>query len=184
MKNTRKILVALLVVFTLLMSLTTITAFAAQTSADTVIYLTPNSNWKTDNARFALYTWDGGEKWFDMTDSDGDGVYQVTLPAGIENIIFCRMNPSATANNWNNKWNQTADLKYDGTNNHYTVKEGTWDKGGGTWSAIQIGGCVHSPSDEGSVITPATCTENGEISHTCSKCNESYTLPIVATGHS
>jgi hypothetical protein len=44
------------------------------------------------------------------------------------------MNPGAAANNWNNKWNQTADLKVpaDGTN-FYTVKEGTWDKGGGTW---------------------------------------------------
>ena len=64
MKNTRKILLALLVVFTLLMSFATITASAAQTTADTVIYLTPNSNWKVDNARFALYTWDGGDKWF------------------------------------------------------------------------------------------------------------------------
>ena len=44
------------------------------------------------------------------------------------------MNPSASGNNWNNKWNQTADLVYDGVNNHYTVKAGTWDKGGGTWS--------------------------------------------------
>ena len=73
MKQTRKILIALLVVFTLLMSLTTITTFAAKTTADTVIYLTPNSNWKVDNARFAIYTWDGGDKWFDMSDADGDG---------------------------------------------------------------------------------------------------------------
>ena len=45
------------------------------------------------------------------------------------------MSPTAAANNWNNKWNQTADLEVptDGTN-LYTVKEGTWDNGGGTWS--------------------------------------------------
>lgn len=45
------------------------------------------------------------------------------------------MNPNATANNWSNKWNQTADLTVptDGTN-CYTVKEGTWDNGEGTWS--------------------------------------------------
>ena len=45
------------------------------------------------------------------------------------------MNPSTTANNWNNKWNQTADLVIptDGKN-LYTVAEGAWDKGAGTWS--------------------------------------------------
>lgn len=108
---------------------------AAKTTAETKLYLTPNNNWKADNARFALYSWDGGDKWFDMAAVKGEtSMYEVTIPAGIENIIFCRMSPSAKANNWNNKWNQTSNLKYDGINNHYTVKEGTWDKGGGSWS--------------------------------------------------
>lgn len=99
------------------------------------LYLKPNSNWKQSNARFAVYTWDGGDQWFDMTDSDSDGIYEVVLPKSISNIIFCRMNPSAKANNWNNKWNQTSDLKVQTNgNNLYTVKDGTWDKGGGTWS--------------------------------------------------
>ena len=73
-----------------------------------------------------------------MTDSDGDGYYEVEKQAGYPNVIFCRMNPNATANNWNNKWNQTEDLVIptDG-NNLYTIKDGTWDKGGGTWSVKQ-----------------------------------------------
>jgi hypothetical protein len=73
-----------------------------------------------------------------MTDSDKDGIYEVVLPKTISNIIFCRMNPGAPANNWNNKWNQSGDLKVptNGTN-LYTVKAGTWDKGGGTWSTKQ-----------------------------------------------
>ena len=101
----------------------------------TWLYLKPNSNWLQSNARFAVYTWDGGDQWFDMKDSDSDGIYEVLIPEGISNIIFCRMNPSASANGWGNKWNQTSDLKVptDGTN-LYTVKAGTWDKGGGTWS--------------------------------------------------
>lgn len=105
-----------------------------------VIYLKPNSNWTQSNARFAIYVWGGtaGEKWVSMTASDTTGVYQAYLPEGYDygcNIIFCRMNPSTTANNWNNKWNQTSDLKTptDGKN-MYTVKAGTWDKGGGSWS--------------------------------------------------
>lgn len=101
----------------------------------TWLYLKPNSNWLQSNARFAVYTWDGGDQWFDMKDSDSDGIYEVLIPEGISNIIFCRMNPNASANGWGNKWNQTSDLKVptDGTN-LYTVKDGTWDKGGGTWS--------------------------------------------------
>ncbi len=99
------------------------------------LYLTPNSNWKVDNARFAAYFFGNGEKWVSMTDPDKDGVYEVEIPDGYPNVIFCRMNPSASANNWNNKWNQTADLVIPTNgNNHYTVKAGTWDKGGGTWS--------------------------------------------------
>ena len=106
---------------------------------DKVVYLKPNSNWMNDGARFAIYVWGAapGEKWVSMTDC-GDGTYEAFLPEGYDygcNIIFCRMNPSTTSNNWNNKWNQTSDLKTptDGKN-MYTVTEGTWDNGGGTWS--------------------------------------------------
>ncbi len=104
-----------------------------------VVYLKPNSNWNQSNARFAAYFWNGtGNVWVSMTATETAGIYQVNLPEGYDygcNIIFCRMNPSTTANNWNNKWNQTADLKTptDGTN-LYTVAEGAWDKGAGTWS--------------------------------------------------
>ena len=102
------------------------------------LYLKPNANWMIDNARFAVYTWDGGDQWFDMKDSDSDGTYEVYIPEGISNIIFCRMNPSKPDNNWNNKWNQSSDLKMQTNgNNLYTVKDGTWDKGGGTWSKKQ-----------------------------------------------
>lgn len=103
------------------------------------LYLKPNANWVQDNARFAAYFFGGtpNEVWVSMT-ALGDGTYEVHLPDGYDygcNVIFCRMNPSTTANNWNNKWNQTSDLKAptDGKN-LYTVKDGTWDKGDGTWS--------------------------------------------------
>ena len=103
---------------------------------ETYLYLKPNANWKVDGARFAAYFFGAGETWVDATLVEGEtDIYSVAAPAGYPNVIFCRMNPGATANNWNNKWNQTADLTVptDGTN-FYTVKEGTWDNGGGTWS--------------------------------------------------
>ncbi len=111
---------------------------AAKIPSGTKLYLTPNTNWKTDNARYAAYFFGDGEVWGGMTAVSGEkDLYEITTPGtgkNFTNVIFCRMNPSASANNWNNKWNQTADLVYDGVNNHYTVKAGTWDKGGGTWS--------------------------------------------------
>ena len=102
------------------------------------LYLTPNANWKQSNARFAAYFFDNGETWVGMTKVAGEtDLYEVTIPTDKKypKVIFCRMNPGAAANNWNNKWNQTADLVIptDGKN-HYTVKDGTWDNGGGTWS--------------------------------------------------
>ena len=108
---------------------------------ETKLYLQPNANWNIDNARFAAYLWGNGVSavWYDMTLVEGEtDIYEFTLPEGYENIIFCRMNPSNTANDWNNKWNQTADLKVptDGTN-LYIVKEDTWDNGGGTWGTYE-----------------------------------------------
>ena len=120
----------------LLAILMVLPAIAATIPAGTKLYLTPNSNWKADNARFAAYFFGNGEAWVSMTKVEGEtDLYELTSPSkSYSNVIFCRMNPSTTANNWSNKWNQTSDLVYDGTNNHYTVKAGTWDKGGGTWS--------------------------------------------------
>ena len=104
---------------------------------DNVVYLKPNSNWMADNARFAAYFWnDGGNSWVSATDKDGDGVYEIYIPTGYgTNIIFCRMNPSTTANNWTNKWDQTIDLTIptDGKN-LFTVNEGEWNNANGVWS--------------------------------------------------
>ena len=124
-------------IFTLFAALTMVLSmFAAEIPAGTKLYLTPNANWKVDNARFAAYFYGNGDAWVSMTKVEGEtDLYEVTSPnKSYNNIIFCRMNPSEADNNWDNKWNQTGDLTYDGVKNHYIVKEGTWDKGGGTWS--------------------------------------------------
>ncbi len=103
--NTRKFLLALLVVMTLLVSMVTLTAHAAEGSE---VYLDPGK-WSTENTSFAIYTWDGGEQWFDMTDSDGDGIYECTLPAGISNIIFVAF-PQGSDYSWDYKIAQSGDL--------------------------------------------------------------------------
>lgn len=101
------------------------------------LYLKPNSNWTQANARFAAYFFGNGERWVSMTASDVSGIYEVPVPTdkNFPKVIFCRMNPSATANNWNNKWNQTGDLTIptDGKN-LFTVPNGAWDGSTSGWS--------------------------------------------------
>lgn len=106
-------------------------------STDRTIYLKPNSNWLQSDARFAVYVWDSsGKEWYNM-ESDGNGYYKVTIPKKYSNIIFARMNPSTTDNNFNSGtcWNQTVDqtIPTDGKN-CFIINSGDWDNANGTWT--------------------------------------------------
>lgn len=101
----------------------------------TYLYLKPNSNWK-NNARFAAYFFDNGEKWVDMTDVGCNGdYYRCERPVGYRKVIFVRMNPSTQDNNWNNKLHQTGDLTIptDGKN-LFTVPTESLNGATTTWS--------------------------------------------------
>ena len=144
MKSTFARRISILLVLAMVLAMLPLGALAADS---TTLYLQPNENWLKDGARFAAYFFGNGETWVSMTDADADGIYEVEAPTGYPSVIFCRMNPANTTNNWNNKWNQTADLTVptDG-NNLYTVAAGTWDKGNGTWSAFTPGDVVTTPT--------------------------------------
>ena len=111
---------------------------AAVFAANATLYLKPNSNWLQANARFAAYYWNStGNAWSSMTDSNGDGYYEVTIPSGYPNVIFCRMNPATATNDWANVWDQTIDLTVPTNgNNCYTVASGAWSNGSGSWSTF------------------------------------------------
>lgn len=115
-------------------------------AADNTVYLKPNSNWLTDNARFAVYYWNGSDThWANMTRvSECEEVYMAQIPANYTNIIFCRMNPSTTENSFGEsvKWNQTADCEVKNTQ-LYTIAEGVWDKGNGSWSTYTPVECIN-----------------------------------------
>lgn len=101
------------------------------------LYLKPNSNWKKENAKFAAYFFTknvSGEYWQWMMTLDAN-YYGCVIPGDYKNVIFCRMNSSATNMNWDNKWNQTGDLTIptDG-NNLFTLPSSTWDGATTTWS--------------------------------------------------
>ena len=99
------------------------------------LYLQPNENWKKDGARFAVYGFvdENDNNWFSMT-AVSDNIYSADVDDKYTNIIFVRMNGETTENNWDNKWNQTADLTAPEGQNMYTIADGAWDKGEGTWS--------------------------------------------------
>lgn len=79
-----------------------------------VLYLQLNDAWKAPNARYAAYVWTSGkEQWFDLSQEDGD-VYRVELTAEAaswSNIIFAKMKPDTTKNEWGNHDAQTENLK-------------------------------------------------------------------------
>ena len=91
------------------------------------LFLQPHGTWKQNNERYAAYFFGNGEKWVSMSDSDGNGTYEVDVPSGYTKVIFCRMNGSASANNWDNKWDQTDDLVIptDGSD-CYSIKDWKW----------------------------------------------------------
>ena len=106
------------------------------------VYLTVHGDWKSDNARLAAYFFGNGNKWVNMTAVAGQSnMYSCAIPSGYSNVIFCRMNGGQAANNWDNKWNQTVDLKL--SDGHmFTIVQpwgGPEDKATGSWSKFSKG---------------------------------------------
>ena len=115
----------------------------------TKLYLKPNANWKSDGARFAAYFFlesDGNtNKWMSMLATDEEGVFYCDYPTEhfYDRVIFCRMNPATTENNWENRWDQTKNIDLFTDGNYYTINDGQWGGDGnnnsgatGTWSYI------------------------------------------------
>ena len=99
--------------------------------AEQKLYFKPDSNWESANARFAAYYKDvlGENKWADCVYDSVDHAYHVVAPTvgeGVNcvvwtNIKFVRMKPNSE-NNWENDWNTTPDLVYDGANDFFIIK--------------------------------------------------------------
>ena len=107
-------------------------AIGMNAATPTKIYLNAK-DWGYGDARFAAYFFDPA-KWVDMKKVDGETfIYEVDVPAGYTKVILCRMNGGTTANNWDNKWNQTGDLTIptDGKN---MFKPDDWNGKTTTWS--------------------------------------------------
>ena len=102
-----------------------------------VVYLVLDSTgyWKQSKARFAVYFFNdtiGKNTWVNMVWDEAKQAYKCNVPDGQwEKMIFCRMNPNSSTNDWSNKWNQTGNLTIPSNgNNCGTIKitnSGNWD---------------------------------------------------------
>ncbi|MEF2919868.1 MAG: hypothetical protein U0O22_05280, partial [Acutalibacteraceae bacterium] len=65
------------------------------------IYFVPSKNWTDAGARFSAYLFGGNAEatWVSLT-ATTDGKYTAEMPAGYTSVIFVRMNPNTTDNNW------------------------------------------------------------------------------------
>ena len=116
---------------------------AADLKGGEVVLLKPGTNWKKDNARFAVYFFNNStskNQWVGMTKVDGEtDLYYAIAPSGTwKNLIYCRMNPGNATNDWGSKWNQSGDLTWTNTNSLFTVANSTWDGATTTWSAKKV----------------------------------------------
>lgn len=119
------------------------------------LYLKPNENWKQAGARFAAYVWGDESAWLDLTDENNDGYYETDISTDKTNVIFFRMDPSKSENNftWSGEngpvWNRIGDLSIAEGYNCYTINEGAWttedahkengiDVTNGVWSHIHV----------------------------------------------
>ena len=140
---------------------------SSTSSTSDTLYLVPNSNWTTASARFAMYVFNSStdsNAWASMTDSDGDGTYEGSVPDGTwDYVIFCRMNSSSTINSWSYVWNQTNDLALSDSYNCYTVASGAWSYGSGTWSSYTA-----NPTEETTTATEETTSSSSSSSSSSS----------------
>ncbi|MCI5616632.1 MAG: alpha-amylase family glycosyl hydrolase [Ruminococcus sp.] len=115
---------------------TTVTTTTKPTTATTATTAPSGNTIKIDmsaitvgNERWAAYLWnDTGSVWVDIKDNT------LSVPSGYENLIICRMNGATTENNWDNRWNQSENLKVSGGTTYKATGWGSGNKYTGTWA--------------------------------------------------
>lgn len=135
-------------------------AYARFKKQGITVYLKINHNeWKQNNEKYYAYTWSGSSnKWSELTDSDGDGIYSFTETNGWTNIIFVRFDKNQTDISFKNAWNQTEDLvigknsgdsSADLTKPCFVLDSKPGDKYTGKWTA-------YPPTDEVTITFDAS----------------------------
>ncbi len=132
----------------------------------TTLYLKPNADWLKDGARFAAYAFGGGEAtWYDMEEVGCSGIYSRAIPGGYNNVLFGRMNPDKTENNFDNevRWEQTIDLSIptDGTNLFTVTNKSEGSHWNGEWESEPFNPLAYTITLEGEGGTIEITHEGG-----------------------
>ena len=132
----------------------------------TTLYLKPNADWLKDGARFAAYAFDGGEAtWYDMEEVGCSGIYSCAIPGSYNKVIFGRMNPNKTENNFDNevRWEQTIDLSIptDGTNLFTVTNKPVGSNWNGEWESEPFNPLAYTITLEGEGGTIEITHEGG-----------------------
>lgn len=182
--STWALLLALMMVvssFSVLAATTNVEKTGDSFSTGDTIYLKPNTNWSQANAKYGLYVWNDGQtgEWVIMNDDDRDDYYSASVPSGgtYNNVLFIRFNPSYTqtsGTDWpsgdNVVWNKTKDLTKTSSQNCYTIAEGAWTSGDGSWS-------TYTPAKQGVADSVSLALNNA----TGGKIDYGTNLSVTAT---
>ena len=145
--------------------------FSQQTD---IILFRPSTNWKKDDARFAAYFFGAtAEKWVDMTDADGDGIYEAANPKTNLSVKICRLKPGQTETKWDNvKWRS---INYEiptGVENCWVVNDEAEDDATGIWTVL-IG-----ESDNSTTLSAANSQTVNTLVNRQFKSEKLYTISL------
>ncbi len=138
--------------------------------------------WEVDGAKYAVWHWqDGGSDGsFSAFMTNSGTTYSTNIDDNSNKLIFVRINGEASSPNWEQKWNQTANLDYcEGT---YTITG--WDEAQGSWDCTGGGGGGSSACGDDYYLTGDGTWTGGEAwSATAAKLtNGKIVIPALAAG--
>ena len=108
-----------------------------------VIYLVPNA-WTSDGAALFVHSWGGGSDITGKMIQESDNLYKYDI-GNNTNCLFVRQSSDLGGNiNWDQKWNQTADLAIPADKNCYTITG--WGDSDGSWSVYTSGSTDPNPN--------------------------------------
>ena len=148
-----------------------------------IIYFQPSERWTDENARFAAYFMFGNVEtddiWENLTDTDGDGVYEVSNAKQHIAVIIVRMNPAHSENKWDDgyKWNQSADLYIPMNGNNWfkmTATGENWDNSGEWLYYKKVNVTVSASPVEGGLVAGGGTYMYGEDVTLTATANEGY----------
>lgn len=115
-------------------------------------YVVINSAWN-DGSKMAVWAWPG-DMWLDLVPTSEENVYEVNVPAGVNQFVAVDFNAGTTDYNWDMKREQTSDLAVPDKSDdkiYYHVATGSWSNSSESTGGGSTGG-GSIPEGEGILV--------------------------------